>query len=213
MKPLIPSLVATHKELFVNGAEQLNKRRTAWDSTATNIISYFEALKSEWQDLGGFFNVCILDSKTVPEIEGIPPFVSIYFGKNPIGYTTFDNPKKLAFEGGCTLTISQDVFGHLACIIYPFKSELAKMPEKYLAVSVYYNPWEVTDLELDKLARVFLSYAQISSVYGHPRFIDRARIFTAKLCDWWLKFKIKKIVGDMLKEVVSATLGMLTKSQ
>jgi hypothetical protein len=211
MNTLIPSLVATHKQRFAAGSERRAKRLNAWQGIAANAIAYFEAVKSEWESGGAFENIYVVDSTKSEDSKGLPPFVTIFFGNHPVGYTTFEQPKKLAVEGGCTLTISQDVFGHVACVFYPFKSELAKMPEDYLVAAIYYDPWQVTDSELDKLARKFLAYAQASSVYGHPRTVDKVRLFSMRLHHWWLSFKVKEFLGELFKQAAAASIKALAK--
>ena len=211
MENFVPGIVKSHKAKFLRGLERLDKKREAWAACADRVVSYFNVVKSECDAQGLFENIYVVDSRQHEETKYQLPTITIYFGSHPLGYYVI-NSKKLAIEGGCTISISQSVLGNVFVTYYPFQSELLSVNEKYLIAENFNAPWAVTDLALDRLARNFFSYAQVSSAFGGPSLLDHYRIMRLRICHWWIHFKFTKLLIELLLKGVKTGVSIAQKA-
>ena len=211
MENFVRGIVKSHKAKFSRGLEKLGEKREAWASCADRAVSYFNLVKAECDAQGLFENIYVVDSRQHDETKHQLPSITIYFGSHPLGYYVF-NSKKLVIESGCTLSISQSVLGNVFVTYYPFQSELLNLNEKYLIAENFHAPWGVTDLALDRLARNFFSYAQVSSAFGGPSLLDHYRIVRLRICHWWIHFKFTKLLIELLLQGVKTGATIAQKA-
>lgn len=197
MERFIPGKVKSNKMKFDEGRLILREKRDSWDERSQEWISYLNKVKTECEVQGMFESVYVIDSRNSHHSKGLLPHITLFFGQKPLGYVAAGSGN-MASEKGCSLVISQSVFGDVICIYYPYESELANVSEKYLVANVYRAPWELTDLALDKVVDNFFSYAQVSSIYGCPTCFDRLNVLSMRLYHWWLHLK----VGDALLKII-----------
>ena len=204
MEEFVAAMVKSHNAKFRAGLDRLAEKEQAWDACVNRTVNYFEVVKKECESQGLFENIYIVDSRKHDDTKYQLPAVSIYFGDHPLGYYNFGT-KKLAIEGGCTLSISQSVLGNVIITYHPFESELLKVNEKYLIAQIFHAPWSVTDIALDRLTNGFFSYAQVSSAFGSPSILDHYTVIRLRICHWWIHFNLQKaIINLLLKTAKSA---------
>jgi hypothetical protein len=107
----------------------------------------------------------------------IPPFVTIFFGQHPVGFAP-DGSGGMEVEGGCGLTLSQSSSGDVLALCRPFSTGST---DEHRVLDVYSCPSQITETVLEHLVQRLFSYAQVTSVWGHPNRMDRRRVFLMKM--------------------------------
>lgn len=204
-------LVKAHKNRFDAGSWRLRERRKSWDTLADNAINIFEAIKSRCASEKLFENVYIFDSREMRVTKNMLPHVTFFFGQHPLGYTTFKDFSAPVVEGGCAVTISQNILGHVGCIYYPFGSELAEMKTPYLITAIYKDPNKVTIRKIHKIASRLFAYAQLSSVYGAPNLADRVKVQLMHISHWRKSEEAKEFFKKVIIGVSNAAIKAAAK--
>lgn len=122
--------------------------------------------------------------------------IQLFAGKHPIGTVEIETDslgreigRRLNFEHGAALVISQSALGSVAIIFYPYKSGEINQTQQYVIWKVFDDPTVITEKLLAKATKDFLCYIRVSSVLFAESWCDRARI-------WYIEARSKKYIGD-----------------
>lgn len=200
---MISSMVATNKESLIAGIKSRQRRLDGWNPLKVRVRQYFEAVADQWNDANSPLpSISIIDSTVVNPNDKSPQAVNLLFSKQKTGFMTLEDNDTCAVERGCQMVVSQDVYGSVACAIYPAKSELHEHKQAYVIIRLYKDPWQLTDLELDKITRVFFAWHQTTSIYGKARIIDRFRVLNSRMNHLWIHINIwsqaSKLASNLL---------------
>ncbi len=88
--------------------------------------------------------------------------------------------KQKILEKGCALVFSQGPTGHIAVMIYPYKSDVIERKENYIFLYSSLEPEKLTDKRIKNAVLKCLFYARVSSVVGLSGSVtklDRLKLF------------------------------------
>lgn len=92
-------------------------------------------------------------------------------------------------EEGAALVVSQATIGHLAIILYPYKSQKLKQNNSHIIWKVFDSPREITAGVLNAVTKDFFTYMRVSSAVLSESRLDRLRIR-------YLEFRGNKFSGE-----------------
>lgn len=194
---------------FKRGIERNAKRRKEWDMFIAKAKPFFESLCSKAKSYDLFENLYVIDNKTNTISKNTLPFITLMWGQHPTGYTKIDDSRKWGVEKGCALHFSQNIFGYVACILYPFYSDFHEPNEKYYIYKMFKKPSDINKKELKKAVELMFLYAQTSSMVGYPDFYDHFRITMFKIVSIAKKINYSQLIKPTLgiiKEIVKHAL-------
>lgn len=209
MLNLIPSLIATNIKSLSAGEIKRQQRIADWPYMKTRALVYFECIVREW--IGSDMplpSISVIDSTKRDPKDKSPQAIHLMFSKQKTGFTTLEDNDKHAIERGCQLVISQDVFGSVACTIYPAESELHQHRKKYTMVGFYKDPCRLTDLELDNITKIFFAWQQMTSISGSPRFIDKYRVVRSRISHFWIHINIWSQASKLASSLLTNSLRL-----
>jgi len=179
----IVSFLKKESSKWFEGLSQVNERRKQWQAFENRAVSVFEAISSEAREQKLFENLYVDSRSKRLDSAELPPFVTLFWGKHFAGFIDFtsENSGKLVVEGGCALHLSQSLSGQVACIFYPFSSQIHTPSNRYFLFKTYRCPSSINDGELHKLVKLMFSYAHISSFAGKPVLLDHIRMIWLKI--------------------------------
>lgn len=189
---------------FQKGWQQVSDRRKAWGSFEDKAVITFKSICEEARTQKLFENLYVDSSKKHSKNQKNPPsFVTLFWGRHPIGQTDFsENSKnKLVVEGGCALHYNQLPSGEVVVVFYPFKSELSEPKKKYYIYKLFSTPSKITDVDLQNHIKLMFSYAHYSSFMGKATFLDWCRMKWLQIRSmgreiWsadWVEFLFKRV--------------------
>lgn len=201
----IDKFLENESKKFKQGIESHFKRRKEWESFRSLSKPYFETVCEKAKTYELFDNLYVMDSKEHEHSKKTLPFITLLWGLHPAGYATIENSQKLGIEKGCALHFSQNIFGMVSCVIYPFSSDFHQPNEKYYIYKMYKKPSDITKHQLDKAIKLMFIFAHNSSFFGSPDIKDKFRIFTIKCLSTIKKIKYSEIIKPifaLLKNII-----------
>lgn len=201
-------MIATHQALIREGRKKRKQRIEQWTRMKENAIYFFRNMSDEWAiEAGDLPRISIIDSQEVSPDDRSPASLQISFSKIKTGFDALEPENGTAIETGCALVIAQDVYGTVICTIFPAKSALHEWKKKYIIIRFYRKPSELTEIELEKVSRIFLAWQQYTSINGTLRIIDRIRVICSRVQDWRINIinprKFRWLIEKVVYRVIS----------
>lgn len=200
----IDALLAKESKKFRDGYTKVFQRRRQWSEFETKTKQLFQKICDKAKNHKLFENLYISNNDSHAQFKNAPPFITLEWGGHPVGMTAIEDTTKWAVERGCALHFSQNVFGNVACILYPFGSDLHSRKEKYYILKVFTSPSTISDKHLEKAVKQMFSYAQISSFVGNPDFSDSIWMLRLNLMSKLRELKYHRIVVPAIKFLAGA---------
>lgn len=160
---------------FREGYKRISRLKKEWNDFMLLAKPFLQNLCQRAEKHGLFERLYVVDYTEYENTRKGLPFITLIWGQHPVGYTGIRD-LKLGSEKGCALHFSQNIFGSVACIFYPFSSDFHQRREKYILYKVYKNPVRINLHELTICVKYMFSYAQNTSFVGSPDFNDKLKV-------------------------------------
>lgn len=174
------------KTALGSAAEKLRKaerlgyiRRVMWLSFEDRLRAVFEEIDSKGHDASELGNIYLSFSKT-----SFPAYSQSYVyrfnslnqaqisvGLRHIGvwHSLGDGAllkPKAAMESGATISFSQNITGKVMVLLYPYKSDLARVNEDNFILLLDADPNDLTEQKLRCLINIFFRYCAATSMFS-----------------------------------------------
>lgn len=172
------------KTALGRAAEKLRKatrlgyiRRVMWLSFEDRLRAVFAEIDSKGNDASELGNFYLSFSKTsypAPSQSYVYRFNSLNQAQISVGWRRIGvwhslgegpllEPKE-AMESGATISFSQDITGKVMVLLYPYKSDLAKVNEDNFILLFGADPNDLTEQKLRRLLNTFFRYCAATSM-------------------------------------------------
>lgn len=179
---------------FAHGREMLHGRREEWGAFEQHARTRFERAVRQGK-LYGFPDALYISSSRECPGATSQPWIRLFFGRRAVGSR---DGHHLISEGGCALLFSQGPRGEVVAFAFPFKSETHTVTDEHLAIGHILGPQCGTRGWIDARIADLWSYAQVTSVEGHPSVRDSLRVRRMRLHHWCFGRSMSSILREIL---------------
>lgn len=206
-----------HSRAFSAGVEKRNRILRSWDSMAQRYQRVFDVLQNElWIHKSFEAIYCrneVLDIRSAGEDSQVLahlPCLIIWMGAHPVWHSKTQMGSKFLVEGGCALSVTQQLDGSVVVSAIPYRNEAEPQAKEPLVLDFYSEPEKITETDALEHLSVFLSYAVHTSLYAHRTLSIRRTIAWARLRHWWLVKFHPAMIGEWLRAVAPSIIKAAT---
>lgn len=229
--------IAKHyADAFRYGYAERNRRLTQWEPMTERYQRVFDVFKSELVIhrffVDAYINLDMLDIRpTDGEVEQGRredqggqsndadvicrlPTITIWLGNSIVWASKLQGKNSNSFlsEGGCTLSVTQQLDGSAVVSILPCRPQIGSRDaeKEVLILGVYRNPSDIDGRKVLRHFEEFLAYAISSSLHGAPTRAMRWTLGLAKGRHWWLTKFQPSMVGQWFSRIFPAVIKVVS---